>query len=107
MRQLTCLILSYRELDRLVNHTWHNWNDRFSCVAEFGWSNESDHMVLDVQDHLTQEHTSDQYTYQKAMSMVHWSAGRHPHAEGIASLLDTLCYEGTIQPGHYIIRASW
>lgn len=107
MKTLTIHSLTTNELDKIVNKVWSQWHDQFSCVQVFGWSNETDHVVLDVKDQLSHLKTWDQYDRHRIDGLVDWTMGRVPHGDGLPSLLDSLCFYGVIPSGHYVIRVSW
>ena len=110
MKILTFHMLSYRELNHIVNYTWYDaWKLKFDCASQFGWTNDTDHCVLDVQAlpiHKPED-TRDKFERQQVSDYETWSSGRAPHGSGLYRLLDSLCTVGAIPPGNYIVRVSW
>lgn len=105
-RQAQFTILTFRELNKIVNRTWSMWHDGFDCVSRFGWTNDSDHVVLDVQpprDPLVWD-KFDRHRHEVANT---WAHGIQLHYANLTTLLESLCAVGVIPPGHYVIRVSW
>lgn len=110
MRTLPMHILSYRELNYLVNYTWYaEWNLKFDCASQFGWKNDTDHCVMDIRAlpiHKP-EAERDKFEQQQVSDYDAWSSGRAPHGSGLYRLLDALCTAGSIPAGNYLVRVSW
>lgn len=105
LKTLPFYVLTYLELNHLVNYTWHDWNKKFDCASIFNWSNDTDHVVLDVRPYIFKDFP-DKFESHRYHTLSLWQAGKIPHGDGLPNLLDGLCTHGGIPPGNYIIRIS-
>jgi len=109
IKQMPFNVLTFRELNEIVNFTWPEWYGKFDCVSQFGWSNDTDHVVLDVQRLPSIPRSKmDKFDQFKWDVWIQWVNGKQPHAVGLYSLLESLCTSTlSVPPGHYVIRVSW
>jgi len=103
----TVTILNDYELDDLVNYNWVAWNNSFRSVSLFNWKKDSDHCVLGVAPVKTKGDFDDRYDLQAYSEYQAWKSGQFPHASVLSRLLDSLCTDGLLQHGNYLIRVSW
>ncbi len=99
MEDVTATLMTYDELDALVNMAWDGWGkgkQTFESVAEFEWNNYEHHLVQGVKP-------------AKDLKEVQaWvKGGERPFCQGIHQLFEALCSEGIVPPGNYIVDVSW
>jgi hypothetical protein len=87
-------VMLYKEFDELVNKHFPITNNRYECVAEQEWHNDSNYAYEVEAKDFTEYYRKRIFEENNFM----YCAGE---------FLNKLCFDGIIEPGAYLIEVYW